>query len=322
MNAATQLRRILHLLPRLADGEAHQLDDVLAESGMELSTLMRDIQLITERYDGPGGFVDGVRLYMDGTSVEMFSSHFHRPMRVTAPELCALELGLAMLRAECPAGDWPALDRARERLRETIAHLPDDDLGVDDGRHASLDERHGATLAVLRDALRARSKVRISYRKGSGTTPTERTLHPYSLVFASGVWYLVAHCELGDGPRVFRLDRMEELRTLEEGYQVPADFDVERLMRHDRIFVADRPRTLVVRYSAQVARWIAEREGREPDADGTLTVEHPLADTDWAVRHVLQYGPDAEVLEPADVREEMARRLRAMMTTHGAVDPS
>ena len=128
----------------------------------------------------------------------------------------------------------------------------------------------------------------------------------------------MAHCEIGDGPRVFRLDRMEELRTLEEGYQVPADFDVEQLMRHDRIFVADRPRTLVVRYSAQVARWIAEREGREPDADGTLTMEHPLADTDWAVRHVLQYGPDAEVLEPADVRAEMVRRLRAMAAAHGA----
>jgi predicted DNA-binding transcriptional regulator YafY len=42
-------------------------------------------------------------------------------------------------------------------------------------------------------------------------------------------------------------------------------------------------------------------------------VEHPLADTDWAVRHVLQYGPDAEVLEPAAVREEIVRRLQGMM---------
>jgi len=31
------------------------------------------------------------------------------------------------------------------------------------------------------------------------------------------------------------------------------------------------------------------------------------------VRHVLQYGPDAEVLEPSDVREEVARRVAALV---------
>jgi predicted DNA-binding transcriptional regulator YafY len=37
---------------------------------------------------------------------------------------------------------------------------------------------------------------------------------------------------------------------------------------------------------------------------------HLLADTDWAVRHVLQYGPDVEVIEPAVVREAVVARLR------------
>jgi predicted DNA-binding transcriptional regulator YafY len=45
-----------------------------------------------------------------------------------------------------------------------------------------------------------------------------------------------------------------------------------------------------------------------PDA----TFSHPLADTDWAVRHVLQYGPDATVLEPAEVREAVVQRLGQM----------
>jgi hypothetical protein len=48
-----------------------------------------------------------------------------------------------------------------------------------------------------------------------------------------------------------------------------------------------------VKYSPKIARWIAEREGVELDADGSLTIEHPLADQEWGVRHVLQYGPDA-----------------------------
>ena len=70
---------------------------------------------------------------------------------------------------------------------------------------------------------------------------------------------------------------------------------------------------MLVHYSPRIARWIAEREGVELEADGSLTMEHPLADVQWGVRHVLQYGPDAEVLEPAEVREEVARRLATLV---------
>ncbi len=313
MTAAEQLRRILLLLPRLADGESHRLDDVLAEASMDMRAFMHDIQLISERYDGPGGFVEGVQIHFNGDLVEMTSSHFRRPMRVTAKELCALELGLAMLRAERPAEDGPAIERARERLHQTISRLPDDGLLDGDGRLALTDDRHNVLLADIRRAMGARTKVHMRYRKGADSASTERTVCPYSLVFASSVWYLVAHCENGDGLRVFRLDRIEQLQLLDESYRIPSGFDVDQLLRDDRLFGAERPRTLVVRYSPRIARWIAEREGCQPDSDGSLTVRHPLADTDWAVRHVLQYGPDAEILEPSDVRDEISRRLRSML---------
>jgi predicted DNA-binding transcriptional regulator YafY len=48
-------------------------------------------------------------------------------------------------------------------------------------------------------------------------------------------------------------------------------------------------------------------------ADGSLVLDHPLADQDWAVRHVLQYGPEAEVLEPAEVRQAVVARLERMV---------
>jgi predicted DNA-binding transcriptional regulator YafY len=67
-----------------------------------------------------------------------------------------------------------------------------------------------------------------------------------------------------------------------------------------------------VRYSAKIARWIAERERVPLDTDGSLTMEHPLADHDWAVRHVLQYGAEAEALEPQSLRDDIVRRLRGI----------
>jgi predicted DNA-binding transcriptional regulator YafY len=36
-----------------------------------------------------------------------------------------------------------------------------------------------------------------------------------------------------------------------------------------------------------------------------------VADDSWAVRHVLQYGPDAEILAPPELREVVRERLSA-----------
>ena len=81
-------------------------------------------------------------------------------------------------------------------------------------------------------------------------------------------------------------------------------------MREGRAFQSEEAGKLVIRYSPRIARWIADREGKSLAPDGSLTLEHPLADADWAVRHVLQYGPDADVIEPASVREAVVARLR------------
>jgi predicted DNA-binding transcriptional regulator YafY len=67
-----------------------------------------------------------------------------------------------------------------------------------------------------------------------------------------------------------------------------------------------------VRYGRAVARWIAEREGRDVEKDGTLTMEYPLADVQWAVRHVLQYGADAEVVGPPGAREAVRAALEGI----------
>jgi predicted DNA-binding transcriptional regulator YafY len=307
--AAAQLRRILHLIPQLGDGEPHPVAEIAERVGVNRDLLVHDIRTISERFDTPGGFIEGLTIFLEPDTVEVVTNHFLRPMRLTRPELLALELGLAMLRRERPAEEGRAIDRARERLRQVIAGTPEDGR---DERHAELgpagDREH---LRQLRDANRANRRVRLTYRKAGDDSSSSRMLCPYGIVFTTGMWYVVADCG-EEGLRFFRLDRVEGVEVLEERYQPHGDFSVEAVMPGGRAFRAPEAGTLRVRYSPAVARWIAEREGKPLAADGSLTLEHPLADTDWAVRHVLQYGPDAEVLEPAAVREEIVRRLTAL----------
>jgi predicted DNA-binding transcriptional regulator YafY len=311
--ATQQLRRVLALIPELADDEAHLIETLVDRLGVSRAMLLADLRALTERYDDPAGFVnEGIALFVEHDRVSLTSSHFRRPMRLTTGELHALELGLTMLEAECPPEECRATERARARLGAVVAKLPRDE-GADALRHATLGASGSAGhLRVLRDALRARRKVRIAYRRGGSEAATPRVVCPYALVVASGMWYAVALCEEAVGVRVFRLDRVESAESLEDGYAVPATFSVADVVRKGRVLHGDASRTMTVRYSPRIARWIAEREGRALDGDGSLTVEHPLLDVDWGVRHVLQYGPDAEVLSPSAVREELVRRLEGM----------
>jgi proteasome accessory factor C len=312
MNAAEQLRRILHLIPRLADGEPHPLDEVARLAGVDRAVVLRDIESISERFEAPGGFVEGLQIFIDADDISIVPNHFLRPMRLTRSELLALELGLAMLRGERSPDEHRAIEGAAARLRQAVAKLPHEEIS-DDFRVASLspagDLEH---LRRLREAFRGRRKVRLTYRKAGEETSSRRIVCPYGIVFAGGMWYAVAHCETSDGIRIFRLDRVEQVELLPAKFDSPRGFSLEALVREGKAFQAPGAGRLRLRYSPRIARWIAEREGKPLAEDGSLSMDHPLADIEWAVRHVLQYGPDVEVLEPESVRREVVARLGRM----------
>jgi len=309
--AAEQLKRILAMIPHLADGEEHPIEEVAAKAGVDRRSLVADLTSVSERYDTPGGWVDGVSITVDPHNVSVRTSHFLRPMRLTMPELCALELGLGLLHRERSAEELPAIERASERLRRAITQLPSNE------QHERLRVAELAAagnpefLATLRAAVRSKKKVRLRYRGGSRSESSERVICPYSLVFASGSWFVVAYCDDSEGMRFFRVDRVEGATQLGEGFTPDASLDIASIAG-DRPFVGAPEKTMRVRYSPRIARWICEREGGTLDADGSLVREYPLGDMGWAVRHVLQYGPDAEALEPVELREEIAGRLEAL----------
>lgn len=305
--AAVQLRRVLNIIPHLADGEDHALDDVAAKAGTTVANLMSDFFSISERFDAPGGFVDGVSILVEEHSVSVTANHFHRPMRLTMAELCALELGLMLLRRDRTPVEQAPIDRALERLRQTVSRISASDPH-EGTRYADLAIAGSAThLATLRSAVRNHHKVRLRYRAGGVTASTQRVVCPYSLAFAEEMWYLVTMSDDG-GLRFFRLDRIENVDVLADEFEPNADV-AARALDSGRAFHADGARRMTVRYSPRIARWVAEREGMKPAADGSLTVEHQVADDSWALRHVLQYGPDAEIIEPADLRRQLAEKL-------------
>lgn len=164
---------------------------------------------------------------------------------------------------------------------------------------------------VLADGARERRRCRILYLKPGAGAPTERVIAPYTLLYGHGLWYVVGEDDRSGAPRTFRLDRVLAAALTEDGFEIPADFrptDYLAAARGD----LQTGVTAVVRYSPRIAGWIGERFGVEPAASGSVEVRHTVADPRWLVRHVLQYGAEAEVLEPAELRDQVRRSARQL----------
>jgi len=310
-STAAQLKRILHLIPLCSEEEEHSLEEMAQAVGTDSKTLLRDLRALLERFDDPGGFVEGVQVNVEPGRFSLRSDHFRRPMRLTMAELGALNLGLAILEAERPPDEQETIRRARGRLEQVLAQLPEDDPALQ-LRHAEQGaDADSEVLRVVRQGVTEDRCLTIRYTSARATEATDRVVCPLALVPARGRWFLVAAVD--DALRVYRVDRMESATLMPETFDRAGAPSVEELLGGERIFVGQVEETLVVRYSAKIAAWIAEREGVKPGADGSVTVEYPLGDREWAVRHVLQYGPEAEVVGPAEVREMVVERLEGMM---------
>ncbi|MGH7506467.1 MAG: helix-turn-helix transcriptional regulator [Longimicrobiales bacterium] len=339
VTAEDRLHRLLWLLPVAAQDGGASLSSLARELEVEPRELLRDIDEATTRaFHHPPGTVDAFSILIEAgeasdTTIEVHTTgEFLRPARLTPREALAVALGLRAMAAEVIAdrraavlgvarrlerelsapdvrsadADEPANPR---RSRRATAAGNEDASAREAGENPEADaaESCAAIETVLAEATTRHRRCRILYVK-PGEAPAERAIEPYRLIHAAGAWYVLGRDDARDEMRLFRLDRIASVQLVEDAtFDVPADFDPADYLTEEGLpFFTAREEEVVVRYNEPAARWIAESTGVAPDADGCVRVHHRVADRSWLVRHVLGFGGAAVVIEPAEVRQEVA----------------
>lgn len=317
--AADQLERLLYLLPAASE-EPLSLDEAANRLGVDRQTILDDLADVTAReYYHPAGGAEQLRVEIDGDHVRVFShGKFQRPVRLSPRESLAAHVALRRYASSLGGAERERVLEIAERIADRLSTAGEEDLAERFSVEES-GESTGIRLA-LRRAARDRSRCRITYVRSGGGEPSERTLDPYAVVVSHGTWFAVGYCGLRRGVRVFRVDRILDLETTEERFDVPDEFAPDEYLEDGRVFRADATDEVVVRYTGWAASWISERGPTEPDPDGGVRVTYEVADPGWVVRHVLQQGGQAEVLEPDDVRKEVARVARQLSRSNPIID--
>ncbi len=185
---------------------------VLAEElGVSLRTLYRDVATL----QGQGAPIEGEA----GVGYVLKPGFLLPPLMFGDEEIEALALGARWVTEN---GDARLARAARDAVARIEAVLPADlrdrlddaGLWIGPGK-ARPSEPVDADL--LRRAIREEKKLDLAYADGSGRS-SRRTVWPIALAFFEHVRILVAWCELRDGFRHFRVDRMSAARLLDIRY--------------------------------------------------------------------------------------------------------
>ncbi|WP_283136802.1 helix-turn-helix transcriptional regulator [Rhizohabitans arisaemae] len=164
-------------------------------------------------------------------------------------------------------------------------------------------------------AVRERRPVRFDYRGAGQQSVRTRTLEPWGVLSRRGRWYVVGHDRDRREARVFRLSRISgAVATAGPAGSVTVPGDVDLRSMVIRVDVTPVERRAVVRVRTGTCEGLrhAARAVR-PGTDGWDEVEMVFAGLEWFAGYVVGFGPDAEVLEPADARDAVIRRLKGVL---------
>src|SRR4029077_10079293 len=151
-------------------------------------------------------------------------------------------------------------------------------------------------------AIDAHKLVEIEYLKPDEQEVVTRTVEPYSIERRLPHWYVHTWDTGRDQPRSYRLDRMRNAAVLRKGFAPREGFDPSEL--HDAT-------TARIWYSPAVARWEVER-GARPLVDGAAIADKSVGSAEWLVGEVVSYRGEAIVLEPPELRAQVALRAREL----------
>jgi predicted DNA-binding transcriptional regulator YafY len=238
---------------------------------------------------------------------------------------------LAVRQPATPLNDLGLAGVADAAWLKLVAGLPplhrDEATRISERIHIDVESwkpRHESTpwLPLVKEAVFAERLIDIRYRNLADGM-SNRRLAPLGIVAQGATWYVVA---LVDGEiRTYRLSRIEFAEMLPERFTRPEDFTLSTWWTRSKEEMARRlPRYPVRLRIEESALSMLRRELRW----GRIGDIAPIDDNGWcdvdilfelqnnALATVLALGDQVEVLEPADLREQVMLQLRKTLARY------
>jgi proteasome accessory factor C len=308
-----RLPRLLALVPYFLARPGIAAAEAAADFGITEKQLRKDLDLLWMcglPGHGPGDLID---LSYEGDTVSIiFDAGMSRPLRLTGEEALALVVALRTL-AETPGlTDSDAVRRALVKV-ETAAG------GEVDGTTVAIElDTTTRLVPALRRAIDERRALDLRYYTAARDETTERRVDPLRLFELDGRSYLEAWCRRAEGVRVFRVDRMEDVRLLDEPARPPADVELRDL--DEGLYHPAAEHLLVVLRVSPSYAWVADYYSTEEVAElpTGLQISLRVFEPAWVRALVLGSGGQVEILSPGWLADSARSDAAAALAQYAA----
>ncbi len=294
--------------------------ELAAQEGCHTRTIWRDLTAIQEA---------GFPLYSekDGQKsrfsfVEGYT--FHLPVPFTVTELMSLYFYRDILRIFKDTVFYESLD---ELFRKVGSTLPQESLSylrrIEETFHIGFRpfKDYSSFKEVIKQINEAVLNLRVlemRYYSMSSKRETTRKVDPYKVWFFNGTLYLIGWCHVHDEIRMFVLDRIRLLHVTDQRFIPPDDFDLDEYMRHSFRVIHTDVEKVVIKFDPSLERYLKENiwhpsQVFEKGEDGSIVLTMEVGGLVEVMSWVLGFGRQAEVLQPAHLREAVGRELAATM---------
>ncbi len=178
-------------------------------------------------------------------------------------------------------------------------------------------ESEGGVFADVDRAISERRRLWIRYYSPARDEVTEREIDPIRLV-SVGHTYVEAWCRRSEARRTFRLDRVAEIRILDEP-SAPPEVELRDLSEGLVQPAAEDPEVVVE--VGPGGRWVAEyypHDSADELDGGGLRITLRTPDPASLRRLALRLGQDGRIVAPEELADSARRAARAALAAYGA----
>lgn len=290
-DAGLRLKRLLAIIPWLADRGSAPLAEVAKRFGLTEPEVERELELAAmcglPPYT-PDTLVE--LLVVDGQVIARIPPYFRRPAQLSAADgFAVVAAGRALLAVPGSDPEGP-LATAIDKVERA--------LGGRRGVKVEIDTP--PFLEVLRDAVAGHDQLQIEYYSASRDAATSRAVDPYRVFTEAGHWYLEGLCHATGKVLSFRVDRVRAAERTGDRFEPPPlvsdGADVFHPGPDTETVVLDLPGR---------ARWVVESyptEKVESRARNRLRVTMAIGGPAFLERLLLRVGPSAKIVSPKERR--------------------
>jgi len=300
-SSITRTARALDLIPFLLEHQGISVAELAAEFQVTQIQIMEDLNLL---------FVCGLPGY---TPLELIDMNFEdgfvtvsdpqvldKPRKLSKPELTTLLVSLEVMKTLAKSAVRKEISDLQVKLQSVLDRKPTIDVVVKESIDSKLEE--------ILYAIEKGSALDIHYLSAHSDKESWRKIIPNRVYFEGRHAYVESWCITSQGERVFRLDRILELRLDAKAYVPGVENPDLGKVEEISLFVSNAARIFLEENASII-------DATERVSNG-YQVSVSAIDQGWLVRTMAGFGPEIAVIQPLALKNALSEHLASIRSLY------